>query len=260
MSRLSFEERPICNVEVVIVGSGLFRVMSTPTPTPTPSSTCNGTEESDDRYYIISFSYGILIALILAHVAVHHLWRQRNLKRNQTTVVEIAGNTSKKLKEEVYSWCNKVKNLTPNPKLISTGASPVEYGNEFGDGPTHWFRMKAYDSATEFVLNYRGLLSDSKEFSDFPELVQDFQTSGKLSENVDAAINLYEFARYKPGDFGEQHYKQFVDYLSYFKRSLSPEDGEWSLSAHDLDLSSRQREDTEFLLTPDTQDIVDTPV
>jgi len=140
-----------------------------------PNNICNGTEESlsGDRYYIISFSYGVLIvsylshtptvirsasscfvlkALILAHVAVHHLWRRRNLKRNQTTVVEIASNTSKvstqslncycqifccggaqKLKEEVYIWCNKVKNLTPYPRLISTGASPVEYGNGFGE-------------------------------------------------------------------------------------------------------------------------------
>jgi len=49
------------------------------------------------------------------------------------------------------------------------------------------------------VLDYRGLASNPKEFLGFPELVQDFQASGKLLENVDAAVNLSEYFRYKPG-------------------------------------------------------------
>ena len=93
--------------------------------------------------------------LLLVHVIVHHLWRQRKLKRNQTTIVEIAANTSKvsihissnhiitrnppimggrmqKLKEQLNSWSSRIKNLNPNPKLISTEVSPMEYGNGLG--------------------------------------------------------------------------------------------------------------------------------
>ena len=147
----------------------------------TSSGSCNGTEStSDERYYIFSFSYGILAVssislsnisgrvlsrvlcdtlfvtkvLLLVHVVTHHLWRRRKLKRNQTTIVEITANTSKvrihifhqshnhpanrrygraqKLKEELDRWSRRIKNLNPNPKLISTEVSPVEYGNGLG--------------------------------------------------------------------------------------------------------------------------------
>jgi len=54
-------------------------------------------------------------------------------------------------------------------------------------------------SASFVVLDYRGLASSPKEFLGFPELAQDFQESRKLFENVDEAVRLYEFARYKPG-------------------------------------------------------------
>ena len=134
--------------------------------------------------------------LLLVHVVAHHFWRRRKLKRNQTTIVEITANTSKvrihilhqshnhpdnrrygraqKLKEELDSWSRRIKNLNPNPKLISTEVSPIEYGNGLGkplwlfinctfntavgDLPTHWFRMKAYDMATEFGLSLVQLL------------------------------------------------------------------------------------------------------
>ena len=144
----------------------------------TSGGSCNGTESiSDDRYYIFSFSYGILAVslsniggrvlsrvlcdtlcvikvLLLVHVVTHHLWRRRKLKRNQTTIVEIAASTSKvrihifrkshnhpancrhgraqKLKEELDSWSRRIKSLNPNPKLISTEVSPIEYGNGLG--------------------------------------------------------------------------------------------------------------------------------
>ena len=102
--------------------------------------------------------------LLLVHVVAHHLWRRRKLKRNQTTIVEITANTSKvrihifhkshnhpancrygraqKLKEELDSWSRRIKNLNPNPKLISTEVPPIEYGN--GLGKPLWLFINCY--------------------------------------------------------------------------------------------------------------------
>lgn len=229
----------------------------------TRSGSCNGTEStSDDRYYIFSFSYGILAVLLLVHVVTHHLWRRRKLKRNQTTIVEITANTSKKLKEELDGWSRRIKNLNPNPKLISTEVSPIEYGNGLGDIPTHWFRMKAYDMATEFVLEYWGVSSDPDKLPAFPDLLWDLRDMRKISEDVDIAVNLYEFARYRPGDFTEQHLQQFINLLSSFKRRLLP--ASQGLSANSFDAAQRQQGEltgsTLHLLPSNTSGAAETPL
>ena len=70
-------------------------------------------------------------------------------------------------------------------------------------GMSFWLHQKhlniCFFSASFVVLDYRGLASSPKEFLGFPELARDFQESRKLFENVDEAVRLYEFARYKPG-------------------------------------------------------------
>ena len=50
------------------------------------------------------------------------------------------------------------------------------------------------------VLEYWGVLSaDPDKLPAFPDLLWDLRDLGKISENVDTAVNLYEFARCKPG-------------------------------------------------------------
>ena len=49
------------------------------------------------------------------------------------------------------------------------------------------------------VLEYRRASSDPDKFPAFPDLLWDLQDQGKISGNVDTVVNLYEFARYKPG-------------------------------------------------------------
>lgn len=46
------------------------------------------------------------------------------------------------------------------------------------------------------VLEYR---SDSEKLPTFPDLLWDLQGARKISENVETAVNLYEFAESKPG-------------------------------------------------------------
>lgn len=50
------------------------------------------------------------------------------------------------------------------------------------------------------VLEYQGVSSsDPDKLPTFPDLLWDLRGLGKISENVDTAVNLYEFARCKPG-------------------------------------------------------------
>ena len=50
------------------------------------------------------------------------------------------------------------------------------------------------------VLEYWGVLSANPDkLPAFSDLLWDLRDLGKISENVDTAVNLYEFARCKPG-------------------------------------------------------------
>ena len=49
------------------------------------------------------------------------------------------------------------------------------------------------------VLEYRGLTLSPDKLLAFPDLLWDLKDLGKLSENIDIAVSLYEFAQYKPG-------------------------------------------------------------
>ena len=49
------------------------------------------------------------------------------------------------------------------------------------------------------VLEYRGISSDPNNLPAFPDLLWDLRDMRKISEDIDIAVNLYEFARYKPG-------------------------------------------------------------
>lgn len=49
------------------------------------------------------------------------------------------------------------------------------------------------------VLEYREISSDPDKLPGFPDLLWDLRDMGKISENVGTAVNLYEFARCKPG-------------------------------------------------------------
>ena len=49
------------------------------------------------------------------------------------------------------------------------------------------------------VLEYRGVSSDPDKLPEFPDLLWDLRDMRKISEDINTAVNLYEFARYKPG-------------------------------------------------------------
>lgn len=49
------------------------------------------------------------------------------------------------------------------------------------------------------VLEYWGVSSDPDKLPAFPDLLWDLRDMRKISEDVDIAVNLYEFARYRPG-------------------------------------------------------------
>lgn len=111
--------------------------------------------------YILSFAYGILIVVVLGHLVVRWHWRRKKLSHFRPHTPGDKSFWSKGIRERISADFTAIKAISPDPRLVSDSFKPSEFGaNSDGAGatPPHWYRMKAFDVAADFVATNSPLL------------------------------------------------------------------------------------------------------
>lgn len=202
-------------------------------------------EEGQETFhiYILSFSYGFLLLVILGHLVVRWQWRKVKGSKFPNHYPGDKSFKCKAIQQQLRADFATISKLAPDPLLINTSYDPEVYGPCKGGQavPSHWYRLKACEAASRFVLANKKLLGNSDSLAStfvapsqrhamtlaLPELVSRLGAQGVLQVDDEQGVfskscELYEKARYQDGEFLESHFTEFMEHLERIQQMLPP--------------------------------------
>eukprot|EP00731_Ephydatia_muelleri_P015248 Em0008g968a len=118
-----------------------------------------------------------------------------------------------------------IASISPDPRLVNGGLHPSAFGGKDSDTPPcHWYRMKAFDLAADFVTTHGDVSSMAIPLDQFLISLRDSQSwSSEQQTLFNCCKDLYVFARHQPGVFGTEKFDEFSALLLQIKDLISTE-------------------------------------
>ncbi|XP_064384032.1 uncharacterized protein LOC135333020 [Halichondria panicea] len=187
--------------------------------------------------YVLSFAYGALMVMIMVHIVWRWQWRRSELSTLKTHHPGDNSFHCKAMRNCLNRDFSRILELQVSPKarLMNT-FERSQFGLFVGDTtvPSDWYRMKAFDAAADFVSECSDCVHKPVDMPyqdvgtvSLPTFLSLLKQDGLLifePRVVDRCCELYEFARYRDGNFTESHVTEFISLLTQLK-ALFPEEG-----------------------------------
>jgi hypothetical protein len=173
--------------------------------------------------YLLSFGYGLLAALIIAHLLFRWHWRRRKLSRFRSSQPGDKSFKNKHMRDILKRDFEFIRSLSPDPRLVNKDHAPQEFGEcpDGSDVPVHWYRMVAFDAAADFVSVHAASSPHTLPLTDFLNSL-DLPSHDALLKDLST---LYRLARYEDGEFGEAMLQAFQESLQQLDEILNRNEG-----------------------------------
>lgn len=192
----------------------------------------NGSNNDGETFhiYILSFAYGILAVVVIGHLVWRWQWRRRKLAQFHPHVPGDASFKCRAMRQQLRDDFAAVKSVSSDPRLVNPSH---QLKNDGASVPIHWYRMKTFDAAADFVASNVSLVegSDSCSLKELPLpkfLDRLRQSSAGLSRSrpagheqlMERCCQLYALARYEDGNFGQEQFEEFKSLVQKIQQSL----------------------------------------
>ena len=174
----------------------------------------------------IAVVYGFLVLFITAHLIGRWQWRKRKLTRFFPHIVGDKSFKCERMRQILNRDFAFIASISPDPRLVNDGLHPSAFGGKDSDtAPCHWYRMKAFDLAADFVSTHR--LSGEGKTIPLDQFLISLRDEGGPSWSseqlslLNCCKDLYVLARHQAGVFGMEKFEEFSALLLQIKQLIS---------------------------------------